>query len=190
MTWRAHFLDIDLLSAEEVSRRFPNASRHLNNCAFVSHAGIDTPRVRRWIMPPVQEFYQARLQDRVFMHNAKSGGANDYRHLVLFALNLSALGLIVISTNSIGHLWVAAEVDWLIEHERPLALCKLDSTSPRQIDERLAITSDVSSQQIQLFDFTVSVEGAQALLGKWLSQTAGRARMSIPVAVRRREQIS
>jgi hypothetical protein len=101
------------------------------------------------------------------MHNAKSGGADGYKHLVFFALNLCAFGLIIVSANSVGHAWVAAEIDWLIEHERPLALCTLDSTSLKQIDQRL-----VSLRQGQVFDFAASLEGAQALLGEWVSHTA------------------
>jgi hypothetical protein len=104
----------------------------------------------------------------------RSGGADAYKHLVLLALSKCAFGILVVSVNSVKHQWVAAEVDWLIEHHRPLAICLLDSTSPHEIDSRLpAGCGGAVYVGAPVFDFAASASLAPAALGEWVKGLVG-----------------
>jgi hypothetical protein len=96
----------------------------------------------------------------------RSGGADAYKHLVLLALG--------VSVNSAKHQWVTAEVDWLIEHHRPLAICLLDSTSPHEIDSCLpAGCGGAVYVGAPVFDFAASASLAPAALGEWVKGLVG-----------------
>jgi hypothetical protein len=174
MHWRAHFGDAALISVDEAGRRFPNAPRKLDGNAFISHAGKDTPRIREQIAPCIHALYNAKFSDAVFLYSQRSGGADAYKHLVLLALSKCAFGILVVSVNSAKHQWVAAEVDWLIEHHRPLAICLLDSTSPHEIDSRLpAGRGGAVFVGAPVFDFAASASLAPAALGEWVKGLIG-----------------
>lgn len=169
MSWREHFRGAELMTNEEVRRRFPNAHRQLDENAFISHAGNDTAWIRKNITPCLRKIYVGKLGDPIFIHSSKSGGADGYKHLVLLALTKSAFGILIVSAHSANHPWVVAEVDWLIEHHRPLAICRLDSTSPAEIDLRLAAASGgLKLTDFAVFNFATNISPAQTALERWV----------------------
>jgi hypothetical protein len=170
MHWRAHFGDQKLLTLEEAGRAYPNATGLVRGNAFISHAGKDTGQIRNVITPCIHMCYNGALPDPIFFHNSSSGGGNDYKHIVLLALDNCAFSIVVVSANSAEHVWVAAEVDWLIEHRRSIAICLLDSTSPNEIDPRFSKAGTVDAP---VFDFAADASRAAAALGEWIKSLGG-----------------
>jgi hypothetical protein len=126
--WQDMFYTGDLLHLEKAIEEFPNAAPLLADCAFISHAGKDTDEINRLLIDPL--LFARKGPNGYFLHSAKSGGAESYKNIVLIALHFCRYAIVVVSGNSAGHTWVQAEVDWLLDHKRPLAVYRLDNTSP------------------------------------------------------------
>ena len=112
---------------------YPNARRELERMLFISHAGRDTPAIRRDVLPALSELYRD-----VFLHNRFSGGSEAYKHLIELALHLCPRFLLVISQNVVGHPWVLAEIDWALAQDRDFVCCRLDDTLPSEVHSGLA----------------------------------------------------
>jgi hypothetical protein len=97
---------------------------------FISHAGIDRDAIEDDLSRPL---YDRKGPDGFFLHSSRSGGADGYKHIVLIALHLCRYGIVVVSRHSCGHAWVNAEVDWLLDHRRPIVIYRLDRTKPSMI---------------------------------------------------------
>lgn len=149
--WRDLFSTGDLMHMREATQRYPNAARLLADCAFISHAGADMPIIESDLVSPI--LFRRKGPNGYFLHNAKSGGAEAYKHTVLIALYFCRYAIVVVSKNSRSHSWVAAEVDWLLDHRRPIATYALDDTPPSMVHPSLGAQSTWPSE-VKWFDRT------------------------------------
>lgn len=128
--WRTLFSNYDLLNIGDTLEEFPNVPRHFADCAFISHAGIDEPVIREDLERALYE----RKADGFFLYSSHSDAPpKRYRKIVFFSLYLCRYAIVVVSRNSVGHAWVEAEVDWLLDHRRPIAIYQLDGALPREV---------------------------------------------------------
>src|SRR5262245_33042087 len=135
--WRDLFDAGDLLHMGEATQRYPNAPRHLADCVFISHAGVDLKAIDSELVHPI--LYRRKGPNGYFLHSSKSGGAEAYKHTVLIAMHFCRYAIVVVSKNSQSHPWVTAEVDWLLDHLRPIATYALDDTPPSKVHPDLGI---------------------------------------------------
>jgi hypothetical protein len=116
------FLRDTKFSPTRAQAEFPNAQRFLERGLFVSHSGLDTRRIRDLLLAPVIDLLVPT--DAVFFHSRGSGGAESYKRLVQAALHWCDKFMVVVSDASVVNEWVAAEVEWAVEHRRlMLAVC-------------------------------------------------------------------
>jgi hypothetical protein len=99
-------------------------------CAFISHCGADSGVVSEKIVP---HLYSRKGPNGYFLHSSKSGGAESYKHIVQVALYFCRYAIVVASERSRNHPSVSAEVDWLVDHNRPIAIYRLDGTPISEI---------------------------------------------------------
>jgi hypothetical protein len=124
--WRNVFGNGGLLHMREAAESYPNAARLLADCVFVGHAGVDHQAIDSDLVSPILS--KRKGPNGYFLHSSRSGGAEAYKHIVLIALHFCRYAIIVVSKNSRDHPWVAAEVDWLLDHRRPILIYALDNT--------------------------------------------------------------
>jgi hypothetical protein len=123
----------------EAMQRFPNAPRHLADCAFISHAGVDQEAINSELVKPI--LFERKGPNGYFLYSSKAGGADSYKHIVMIALYFCRYAIVVVSKNSRAHPWVTAEVDWLVDHLRPIATYALDATPPSDVHPYLGAQS-------------------------------------------------
>src|SRR4051794_28136610 len=104
-----------------ITRRYPNAARHLRGGIFISHDGDDSQRIREEIISPV--ILDRFPGDRYFFHSRTSGGSVSYRELVTAALHWCDKFLVVVSRRALVNRWVRAEVDWAAHHRPSIIHC-------------------------------------------------------------------
>jgi hypothetical protein len=154
------------------SVRYPNACRLTLGGLFISHAGADRERIREVIVPLV---FKRLPADGYFMHSRASGGADDYKGLVQAALHWCDKFLLVISDNSLVNLWVQAEVEWALNHTRPLLVVRLDHHTWQDFLHKLELgPRELALESVPVFDFRASVEDAQNKLALALDQLLAR----------------
>lgn len=73
-------------------------------------------------------------------------GQRVYKHIVMIAMHFCRYAIVVVSKNSRSHPWVAAEVDWLLDHRRPIATYALDETPPSTVHPDLGVQGARSSE--------------------------------------------
>lgn len=118
------FLQSLAFSPRSAETEFPNARRLSLGGLFVSHAGADTAQIMEEIIKPV--VFQRLPGDGYFMHSRGSGGAERYKRLVQAALHWCDKFMVVVSRHAIQNEWVRAEVEWALEHRRPILVARLD----------------------------------------------------------------
>jgi hypothetical protein len=156
-------------SPKEIDQRNPAARRVWTGGLFVSHAGLDSIRIREDIIRPVVE--QRFPVDGHFLHNKGSGGPEIYRNLIQAALNFCDKFMVVVSQNSVGNAWVRAEVEWALRHHRPIIAVLIDDSILAELlppsDDR---TREVSSTDFCIVDFRRDTQSAQHKLASILDQ--------------------
>ena len=118
------FLRSSRFSPQRAETEFPNARRLTLGGLFLSHAGADTAQIREHIIHPV--VLQRLPGDGYFMHSRGSGGAESYKRLVQAALNWCDKVMVAVSRHAVQNEWVQAEVEWVLEHRRPILVARLD----------------------------------------------------------------
>jgi hypothetical protein len=137
----AQLVPRDEFDLNEIERRFPNARRNLQGGLFISHSGRDFDRILNDMISPV--IYE-RFGPRYFLHNKESGGAEAYVQLVQAALYYCPYFIVVVSTNSVGHEWVHAEVDWALQHRAILGQCLFDDSDISRVHPALEYVRSVA----------------------------------------------
>jgi hypothetical protein len=160
--WRDLFSAGDLLHIGQATERFPNAPRHLADCVFISHAGADQEAIHSELIDPI--LFKRKGPNGYFLHSSKSGGAEGYKHIVMIALHFCRYAIVVVSRNSRAHPWVTAEVDWLIDHLRPIATYALDGTPPSEVHPSLGAQSK-RPLKVSAFD-----RSGLSALAKWVDR--------------------
>lgn len=149
------------MPVEEIEHEFPNARRHFRGCVFISHAGADTP-----IFDPVGK---PLLLDvdlgpyGVFRYNSRGGGKG-YKSLVLLALTYCSCAIVVCSKRSAGHDWVFAEVDWLLDHDKPIFILSLDQTDPRDVHPKMGFLTRLR-KRIRIFEISQAPQIEEKIKG-------------------------
>ena len=152
-----------LLAAEydpaSLESEFRKQGQYWAGGVFVSHAGRDYGRVASDIFNPIvlprfPEF------DSCFFHNGRSGGGDAYAKLVAAALHFCDKVLIIVSANSLGHAWVAAETDWAKRQGRATIACTLDDTDPQLVHPCLS-AADGWGAKVERVDFSHDLGKAQ-----------------------------
>jgi hypothetical protein len=148
--------------------RYPNAQRHLLGGLFISHAGADTKRIIRDVVPVVAP----RLPgDGFFMHSRGSGGASSYRELVQAALHWCDKFLVVISERSLANEWVLAETEWAMDRSRPMIAIRLDKWNWSDLVRLLSLSPRANSHApVRCFDFHDDSKAGQKQLAEALDQ--------------------
>ena len=118
------FLRSSTFSPQRAETEFPNSRRLTLGGLFVSHAGADTAQIREQIISPV--VFQRLPGDGYFMHSRGSGGAERYKRLVQAALHWCDKFMVAVSRYAVENDWVRAEVEWALEHRRPILVARLD----------------------------------------------------------------
>jgi hypothetical protein len=129
-----------------LEREYPNARGGLDGGLFISHSGRDLARIRRDVLPVVDELYDTR----VFLHSQGSGGSDAYKSLVELALHFCPQFLLVISQHAAGSAWVAAEVEWALARHRAIACCRFDDTPSTLIHPGLRGEGPVAALQLDV----------------------------------------
>ena len=139
----------------------PRGMGHLVTLAgglFVSHAGQDYQYIRREIFFPV---IRPLFNNKCFQENSRTMGASHYRMYVQAMLHICDKFMVVVSQYSLDHEWVAAEVEWALDHQRPVVQCLLDNSDSAKIHSSLKRGND---KEIFIADFRINIqEGQQAL---------------------------
>jgi TIR domain len=149
-------------SPERASEMFPNARGIMLGGLFISHSGGDSSRIDEQIISPV--VFRRLPGDGYFMHSRLSGGAESYKLLVHAALHWCDKFMVVISQQSISNAWVLAEVEWALEHRRPVLAVRFDDCEWKDFMHALGSLYD-SMSFVQVFDFRSNLKIAQQELG-------------------------
>jgi hypothetical protein len=144
--WWDFFGSGELMPLEQIERHYPNARRYVRGGVFVSHAGVDGPKIDALITKSLRSKYNPYA---VFQYSAANPAKEHYKHLVLLAMNYCACAIVACSERAIDHEWVFAEVDWLLDHGRPLFLLCLDDTPPTRVHPGLALMPMFQGDQAQ-----------------------------------------
>ena len=136
---------------------------------FISHAGVDTAQIREKIIDPV--VFQRLPGDGYFMHSRGSGGAESYRRLVQAALHWCDKFIVAVSRNAVRNEWVQAEVEWALEHRRPILVARLDELGWSALMGTIDPTDQLRPvEQPQEFDFTADDTLTQERFGEALDK--------------------
>lgn len=152
---------------DEVDANFPNARRFLTGSLFVSHAGADRERIFNLIEAPV---LMDRFGDGFFVHSRGSGGSKFYKVLVRAALHWCDKFIVVISHNVENHIWVRAEIEWLIKRNKPIIACQLEDASYTKVHPNLLEYIEKYNWPIwgEIIDFRKDTNRAQEVLAKMI----------------------
>jgi hypothetical protein len=146
-------------------KRFRNARQRLLGGLFVSHSGSDYHEILEKIVHPV--FYDLIVGEWYFVHSRVSGGASGYRQLVQAALHWCDKFIVIISERSITNEWVLAEVEWALDHGRPILAVELDECCWKDIVERLPVERG-PMRKVPTFRFGDNLAAAQHELAQSL----------------------
>jgi len=154
------FLRSSIFSPQRAETEFPNARRHVLGGLFVSHAGVDTAQLTEQVIDPV--VFQRLPGDGYFMHSRGSGAAESYKRLVQAALHWCDKFMVAVSRHAVQNEWVRAEVEWALEHRRPILVARLDELGWSALMEEIDPTNQFRpAEQPQEFDFTADQTLAQ-----------------------------
>jgi hypothetical protein len=132
--WQEFFGTGELMPLEAIERRYPGARRHTRGCVFISHAGPDSPELSSLITDSIRSDHSHYA---VFQYSSREAMKEDYKQLVLLAMTHCTCAVIACSKRSSGHEWVFVEVDWLLDHRKPIFVLQLDDTPPKQVHRKL-----------------------------------------------------
>ena len=154
------FLRNSEFSPRRAQAEFPNARRLTLGGLFVSHAGADTVQIREQIIVPV---VSDRLPaDGYFMHSKGSGGADKYKRLVQAALHWCDKFMVAVSRQAAHNEWVRAEVEWALEHRRPILVARLDELGWSDLIVEIDPAAQLRpAERLPEFDFNSDVDQAQ-----------------------------
>jgi hypothetical protein len=119
----------------EVDASYPNARRFFTGSLFISHAGADQGKISEWVAAPV---LRDRFGDGYFLHNRRSGGSRAYKVLVRAALRWCDKFLVILTRNTEKHAWMRAELEWLMQHHKPLIACILEDVQIEDVHPHLS----------------------------------------------------
>jgi hypothetical protein len=128
--WQHFFGTGELLSLEAIERLYIHARRHARGCVFISHAGPDGPEIDTLITDSIRSDYSVYA---VFQYSSVGPMKDHYKQLVLLAMTYCTCAVVACSKHSSEHRWVFAEVDWLLDHRKPVFVLRLDDTSPKRV---------------------------------------------------------
>jgi TIR domain len=158
------FLALTQFSLENMKVTHPNADKLLGGL-FVSHSGADKDKIYDEIIRPV--VYERFAPNSYFFYNCAQGApvAKAYVLAVQAALQLCDKFMIVISENSIANEWVQAEVEWALEHSRPILAIRLGRWGWTDLLGALTLPSHLNkSEVVSCIDFSGALEPAQKKL--------------------------
>ena len=154
------FLRNSEFNPKRAETEFPNARRLTFGGLFVSHSGVDTVPIRVRIFLPV--VFGRLPADGFFMHSGGSGGADSYKRLVQAALHWCDKFMVAISRHAVQNKWVRAEVEWALEHRRPILVARLDEFGWLDLIAEIKLPSQVRpDDRPREFDFNSDVKHAQ-----------------------------
>ena len=134
--WKNHF-DQTIQEEREVDRNDSFRTEASTENIFISHCGRDRDRIGSLLFdrtalgkvgPMACFFYSKPLVDR---------GIEPYGQLVLTALRNCACALLIATGYARNHAWMLAEVDFLLDHRKPICVCRLDDVDPRELHRGL-----------------------------------------------------
>lgn len=154
------FLRNTEFNPKRAETEFPNARRLTLGGLFVSHAGVDAATIRERIILPV--VFDRLPAAGYFMHNRGSGGAHRYKRLVQAALHWCDKFMVAISRHAVQNQWVLAEVEWALEHRRPILVAHLDELGWSDLIAEIKLADRLRpAERPPEFDFNSDVGLAQ-----------------------------
>jgi len=82
---------------------------------------------------------------------------------------------VVVSRHSVGHGWVAVEVDWAVERGRSIVVCLFDDSDPAAVHQALAESPRRCRKgSVDTVDFREHMKRRQQLLAKLLDNLSHR----------------
>jgi hypothetical protein len=148
-----------------------------NGGLFISHSSLDYQDARNggYMQSAFGKIwdvvYQRFAPNGYFLYNLRSGLAERYRELVNIGLTFCDKFLLIVSSRSVRNIWVCAEVQFALAHQRPIIEAYLDDADINELYDILP-TGLLHNHRAgrYIVDFNHDIEQGQAALARLLDQ--------------------